>query len=148
MTGHEREAVEAALSGLSVSFVHNPDFRGGLSTSLKTGIAAQTGEFDATLVALGDMPLIDPGLIGKLISAFDPEEGRGICVPIFQGKRGNPVLWGAEYFPAMAGLTGDTGAKHLLAEFSEAVCEVEAPERSILQDFDTPEAFVELETAG
>lgn len=148
VTGHERAAVEEALSGLPVSFVHNPDFRGGLSTSLKTGIAAQTGEFDAALLALGDMPLIGSDLIGKLISAFDPEEGRGICVPIFRGKRGNPVLWGAEYFPAMAGLSGDTGAKHLLAEFSEAVCEVEAPERSILQDFDTPEAFAELETAG
>ncbi len=148
VTGYEREAVEAALREFPVSFVHNPDFCDGLSTSLKAGIAEQSDSTDAALVALGDMPLITPALIGKLISAFDPEEGRGICVPTFEGKRGNPVLWGADYFPAMAGLSGDTGAKHLLAEFSEAVCEVEAPERSVLQDFDTPEAFDELEAAG
>ncbi len=40
VTGHQRERVERALAGLAVTFVHNPDFADGLSTSLKAGIAA------------------------------------------------------------------------------------------------------------
>ncbi len=148
VTGHEEQRVTAALEGLPVSLVHNPQFQDGLSTSLKAGVSSLTKNANGALVALGDMPFVGPALIGKLISAFDPEEGRGICVPIFQGKRGNPVLWGANYFEAMTDLKGDTGAKHLLAQFSEAVCEVESAERSVLVDFDTPEAFAELKAAG
>ena len=40
VTGHEREKVEAALKGLPVRLVHNPDFSEGLGSSLKAGIAA------------------------------------------------------------------------------------------------------------
>ncbi|MEM7429167.1 MAG: nucleotidyltransferase family protein, partial [Pseudomonadota bacterium] len=148
VTGHERGKVEAALEGLPVGFAHNPDYRDGLSTSLKAGIATLGDGVNAALIALGDMPFVEPALIGKLVSAFDPEEGRSICVPIFEGKRGNPVLWGSDYFQALARLQGDTGAKHLLAEFSEAVCEVESSERSVLVDFDTPEAFAGLKAVG
>lgn len=147
VTGHEAEAVGAALKGIPVTLVRNPAFAAGLSTSLKAGIAALDDDADAALIVLGDMPNVGAAEIDKLIAAFDPAEGRGIVVPTHSGKRGNPVLWGAAYFPEMAKLSGDTGAKHLLAEFSEAVCEVELGV-GVLTDIDTPEqlkAFVEAE---
>ena len=85
--------------------------------------------------------------IGKLrslaaaqIAAFDPVEGRGIVVPTHHGKRGNPVLWARAYFPEIARVTGDQGARHLLSEFAEAVVEVELGQ-SVLTDIDTPEAL-------
>ncbi len=70
VTGHEREKVETALSGLPVRLVHNPDFADGLGTSLKAGIAAVPEEADAAIVCLGDMPQVDAALINKLISVF------------------------------------------------------------------------------
>ena len=142
--GHQGAEVRAALQGLNVSFVENPSYREGLSTSVKQGVSAMTEEDDAAIIALGDMPFIAPAIIDKLISAYDPAEGRGICIPTFEGKRGNPVLWGAAYFEAMRELGGDTGAKHLLSEYSEDVCEVAVNDRSILLDLDTPEAFAQL----
>jgi len=59
VTGHERERVEAALKGLPVQFVHNPDFAVGLGGSVRTGIAAVPAAADGAIVCLGDMPQVD-----------------------------------------------------------------------------------------
>ncbi len=146
VTGHEEDLVQRALEPFDVTFTHNPAYRDGLSASLKAGIAALPQTVDGALVALGDMPNVGPQVIDKLIAAFNPEENRSICVPLYKGKRGNPVLWGADYFKAIGDLSGDTGAKHLLAEFAEAVCEVEVDDKAVLLDLDTPEAFAALES--
>lgn len=141
VTGHESARVRQALEGLQVTFVENPDYADGLSTSLAAGVAALPGEVDGAVVCLGDMPLVEPRHINKLISAFDPEEGRTICVPVSRGKRGNPVLWGADYFAEMKKVKGDVGAKHLLGQHAEAVCEVELDDAAVLTDIDTPDAL-------
>ncbi|MDR3500415.1 MAG: molybdopterin-binding/glycosyltransferase family 2 protein [Parvibaculum sp.] len=139
VTGHEAEEVRAALSGRDVQFVHNPDYADGLSTSLRAGLAALPGDIAAALICLGDMPDVGAAHIGRLAAAFDPEESRTICVPTFGGKQGNPVLWGAEWFPEMRKLKGDVGAKHLIGEHADAVCEVPMPDEATLRDIDTPE---------
>jgi molybdenum cofactor cytidylyltransferase len=141
VTGHEREAVEALLEGLAVRTIHNPDYKAGLSTSLKAGIVALPSGTDAAIVCLGDMPEIDSQLLDSLIEAFDPAEGRSIIVPTHNGKRGNPVLWSSAFFPAMAALEGDVGARHLIGQHQEAVVEVEMETGASLVDIDTPEAL-------
>ena len=139
VTGHEAAKVEAALAGAPVSFVHNPDYAEGLSTSLRAGVRALPDDIDAALICLGDMPDISANHVARLIAAFDPDEGCTICVPTFGGKRGNPILWGASFLPEFTGLKGDTGARHLLGEHAEAVCEVAMPDDAPLRDIDTPE---------
>ena len=141
VTGHEQNDVREALGGLDLAFVENPDFADGLSTSLAAGIEALPEETDGALVCLGDMPLVTSRHLDKLISAFDPEEGRSICVPTVRGKRGNPVLWGADFFDRIAEVKGDTGAKHLLGEYAEMVCEVAIDDDAVLTDIDTPAAL-------
>ena len=56
---------------------------------------------DAAVVALGDMPLVTPDAVRRLIAAYSPAEHRSICVPVFSGERGNPVLWGRQHFEAL-----------------------------------------------
>ena len=141
ITGHEQDDVRQALGRLDLSFVENPDFADGLSTSLSAGIKALPEDTDGALVCLGDMPLVTSRHLDKLISAFDPEEGRSICVPTVRGKRGNPVLWGADFFDRIAEVKGDTGAKHLLGEYAEMVCEVAIDDDAVLTDIDTPAAL-------
>jgi molybdenum cofactor cytidylyltransferase len=139
VTGHQDNEVRAALAGRAVQFIHNPDYAEGLSTSLRAGAKALPPGLDAAVVCLGDMPDIAATHIGRLAAAFDPEEGRTICVPTFAGKRGNPVLWGAAYFDELQTLKGDTGAKHLIGEHADEVCEVPMPDDASLRDIDTPE---------
>lgn len=144
VTGHERERVEAALAGLPVTFVDNPQHEGGLSTSLKSGLAALPEEIDAALVCLGDMPRVGEEDIRRLMAAFNPLEGRAIVLPTRRGKRGNPVLWAKRFFPEMREVAGDVGARHLIGLYPEAVAEVEMASDGVLTDIDTPQALARL----
>jgi molybdenum cofactor cytidylyltransferase len=139
--GARADEVDAALGRLPIERVRNPDFAEGLSTSLKRGLAALPGDLDGALVCLGDMPLVAGRHLDRLIAAFNPLEGRAIIVPTRHGKRGNPVLWASRFFPEMAQLAGDVGARHLIGEHAELVTEVEMDDDAILVDIDTPEAL-------
>ena len=105
VTGHQAEQVEHALGGRPVRYVHAADYAEGLSASLKAGIAAVPPECAAALVCLGDMPLVTGRMIDRLLSAYDPDEGRLIVLPTFRGKQGNPMLWDRRFFPEILGIT-------------------------------------------
>jgi molybdenum cofactor cytidylyltransferase len=79
--------------------------------------------------------------MAKLIAAFDPVEGRAVCVPLWAGKRGHPVLWARRFFAEMGDIKGDVGARHLLGEYAELVCEVPVDDDGVLVDVDSPAAL-------
>lgn len=141
VTGHQHEMVEAALAGLPVRVVHNPDYAEGLGTSLKAGIAAVPPEANAAIICLGDMPQVDAGLIDRLITAFDPEKGALVVTPVIEGRRGNPVVWSRRFFNDLMQVQGDVGARHLIGNYVEAVVEVPVTGDAALVDVDTPESF-------
>jgi molybdenum cofactor cytidylyltransferase len=141
VTGHERERVEAALNGLPVRVVHNPDYAEGLGTSLKAGIAAVPESADGAIICLGDMPQVNAALIDKLITALNPERGALVVVPSIAGRRGNPVVWSRRFFNDLMAISGDIGARHLIGSYAEAVVEVPVEGDAALIDVDTPESF-------
>jgi len=141
VTGHERERVEEALSGRPVLMTHADAYAEGLSASLKAGIAALPDDVEGALVMLGDMPLVSPAVLDRLLAAFDPEEGRAIVQPTFRGKQGNPVLWGREFFGEILGITGDVGARHLTGRHADRLVEVEVADDGVLRDFDTADTL-------
>jgi len=143
VSGNGASEVEQVLSSLTPLFVKNRDYSKGLSSSLKAGLSAVPLDYDGALVILADMPGVTDTLLDKLIAAFDPVEGRAICVPTSNGKRGNPVLWARRFFPEMMTLEGDVGARHLIGHYSELVCEVEADDDGPLTDIDTPQMLAE-----
>jgi molybdenum cofactor cytidylyltransferase len=142
VTGFEAHRIAAALQGLDVTIVNNPAFEQGLSTSLQAGLAALPPDCEGALILLGDMPQIEPSDITALISAAKDREA--ICVPVNNGKMGNPILWGATYFPEMMQLTGDTGAKQLLAKHPQCIVEVPIASDRIFTDIDTPSDLARL----
>ncbi|PWB61557.1 MAG: 4-diphosphocytidyl-2C-methyl-D-erythritol kinase, partial [Bradyrhizobiaceae bacterium] len=144
VTGHHRERVEAALTGLAVTLVHNPDYAEGLSTSLKAGIGAVPASADGAVICLGDMPHVSGPLIDRLLAAFDPERGTLVVVPTIAGKRGNPVVWSRRFFADLATVEGDVGARHLIGSYSEAVAEVPVEDTAAFVDVDTPEALAKV----
>jgi molybdenum cofactor cytidylyltransferase len=144
VTGHESEKVRAALAGLDVTLVFNPNYVQGLASSLRTGIAGLPAETEGALVCLADMPLVGPTEINKLISAFNPVERRTIIVPVHGGERGNPVLWGRDHFTEISQLEGDRGARALMDLHVDEVTEVAMRSDAVLADFDTPESLARL----
>ncbi|MFV0298106.1 MAG: NTP transferase domain-containing protein [Hyphomicrobiaceae bacterium] len=141
VTGHMADEVRQALVGLDVSFADSPDYRDGMAASLKAGLAALPKDIDGVLVALGDMPSITGPDIDRLVAGFAPKEGRAIMVPVYHGKRGNPVLFATHLIPEMAGIAGDAGAKQVIGQHADEVTEVGIDSPRIFVDVDTPEAL-------
>jgi molybdenum cofactor cytidylyltransferase len=146
VTGHQAQEVTSALADMELVFAHNPDYASGLASSLKRGLASLPGQPDGVIIMLGDMPRISTAVINSIIAGFNPVEGRSICLPTWQGKRGNPVLISRQFFAELQTLHGDVGARHLLSDYPELVAEIAIDDRSILDDIDTPEALAALRT--
>ncbi len=144
VTGRDAAAIAGALDGLPVTLVHNGRFAEGMSTSLRAGIEALPPDTDVAVIALGDMPLVGPEAVRRLIAAYSPAEHRSVCVPVFKGERGNPVLWGRQHFEALKGMTGDKGARALFEALADEVVEVAMADDAVLVDADTPEALEAL----
>ncbi len=137
VTGHEATRVEATLEGEGVLVVQNDLYESGLASSLCAGIRALEPEVDGALICLGDMPWVETGVMDALIAEFDPGRKQAICVPTCDGERGNPVLWGADFFGAIDELVGDEGARRLLSKYANRVIEVPVRDRGIFRDLDS-----------
>lgn len=138
VTGHEAERVSALLGGRNLTVAHNPAYADGLAGSLRTGLRALPDSIDGVVVCLADMPRIEARHIERLIAAFNPVEGRAVCVPTHAGRRGNPVLWASRFLEEMQALQGDSGAKRLIDEHEDLVAEVAMDDDGVLVDVDTP----------
>ena len=79
-------------------------------------------------------------MMGKLIAAFDADEGREICrAAAADGRPGHPVLFGRRFFEALAGLAGDHGAREVVRAAGEFVVDVPTKGAAAITDLDTPE---------
>lgn len=116
----------------------NPDYRYGLSTSLKAGIAGIQDDFPSAMFLLGDQPMVNAALIDLLLRRFAPSE-KSICVPAHRGARGNPALFESSHYPAILRLSGDTGARDLITTHPEQVLSVEIPDPRVFLDVDRRE---------
>ncbi|MCC0016937.1 MAG: NTP transferase domain-containing protein [Rhodobiaceae bacterium] len=141
VTGHRGDEVAAALDGLDVRIVVNPDYADGLSTSLHAGLSDLPEGVAGAIVCLADMPGVDAGLLDKLVDAFRAAPEGAIVVPTVNGKRGNPVVWARRYFAALASVSGDVGGRALIGENAARVIEVALDDDAALDDIDTPEAL-------
>ena len=146
VTGFDENKIVNALSGLNVNFVNNINFREGLSSSLKAGLANITPTPSAVIICLADMPKIQPEHINQLIENFDSLKGWEICIPTNNGKRGNPVLIGSRFFPYIFETSGDFGAKQVMKQHSDKIVEVEIGTSDIHFDIDTQDEYENFTT--
>ena len=137
VTGFESERVTTALAGLELRFVHNPDYRDGMASSLRAGIAAMDETASGAMILLGDMPGVTTDLVDRLLDAFESEGGDKITFPVdTHGRQGNPVIWPRAFFTDMSALTGDKGAKGLIDANRDATLEVPVDGRAAFGDID------------
>lgn len=151
VTGHEHRLVAAALDDLPVTCIYNDDYQSGQASSVACGVRHhQNGSHAAVLIALGDMPLVRPELIAALLRDHSslPDATDRITLPVFDGRRGNPVIWGRGFFDELVALTGDAGGRIIFAENKNAVNSLGWPDDSIHLDIDIPEALAPLKKAS
>lgn len=144
--GYEADKVAAALDGLPVQLVFNPNHASGQGSSVGAGIKALDDDISDVLIGLGDMPLLPFAVLDMLISAHIENEGhmRSITLPTFEGLRGNPVLWGKAFFPELGALKGDLGGRQLLDQHTAAQNLVACTHFSVLRDVDTADSLAAI----
>lgn len=141
VTGHRQDDIRAALAGLDITPVENPDYAVGIASSLISGINAIDTEADGVLVMLADMPWVTAQDLKALLAAFRAERGQAIIRAVSGGKRGNPVILPRATFYSVRQLQGDIGARHIIESSGLPVVDVEIGPAAHL-DLDTPEAIL------
>ncbi|MGI5168770.1 nucleotidyltransferase family protein [Spirillospora sp. CA-253888] len=117
--------------------VPNDDWRSGMGSSLRAGLAALPPGCPAAVVALVDQPLVTAAAVGRLIAAY--EAGARVAVATYGGRPRNPVLFAAEHFAAVAASArGDVGARQFLRAHPDLVTPVPCDDVAAPDDIDTP----------
>jgi molybdenum cofactor cytidylyltransferase len=130
-------AVSKAAGAGRWHLVENPDACDGLSASLRLGLANIPQHADGALVALADMPGINPALVNSLISAFSDNKTAIVFPASNDGRHGHPVIWPKLLFPALARLSGDSGGRMILAERKDLWHPVPCEDDGAFVDIDT-----------
>lgn len=127
--------VESLLAAEGIATQRCPEARHGMGHSLACG-AARAGGADAMLVMLGDMPFVAPATLERLVTML--RDGAAIVVPTHDARDGHPVGFAARFGAELAGLSGDRGARAVLAAHAGEVVRVAVDDPGIHQDIDVP----------
>ena len=140
VTGPENVDVDGAR------VVANPDWRTGMGSSLRVGLAALADRpAGAAVLMVVDTPGIGPEVVRRLESAY--REGTTVAVATYAGKPRNPALIGREHWPEVARLaTGDVGARAFFSAHPDLVTGVECGDIGDPTDVDTPEDLARFAT--
>lgn len=134
--GHEKSRMRKALQDYQVQFVYNPDYKQGMATSIVAGVSEAGSTTDGYIIFLGDMPWIDPVVLEIQIKTFYDNPKSAIVVPVFQQRRGNPVIFAKTYRKDLLRLSGDNGARVIVEKFEDQVIEISIDREQQLKDVD------------
>ena len=143
--GHREMEIRQTLSGSGVQYVINEEYRQGMLSSIKAGLAMISPNSDAALIALVDQPMITKEVINNLIDAFSSGE-KGIAMPTYRGKRGHPVIISAKYFEDVMQLdeASPEGMRQFIAAHPNDTLEVPVDTTAVIEDIDLPEDYERL----
>jgi molybdenum cofactor cytidylyltransferase len=136
VVGAQAEAVTQALDGLPAEIVVNEEWATGLSRSVKVGLGALQPEVQAALLILADQPALTASLLQLLVARYQATQAP-IVAPVFQGRRGNPVLFDRVLFPELLAVEGDQGGRAVIARHKDQVESVVVDQAAVLLDVDT-----------
>ena len=136
--GSRAEEISAILPLSGVGILINPRWQEGISTSIKCGLNTLPIDVDGAFIFLSDQPFITAELIQAIISKFNESDGE-IVAPRVNGQQCNPVLFRSSFFPQLMTISGDRGAKKLIA--GRSVTWLDWPDEKLLLDIDSAEDY-------
>ena len=121
VTGHVQGAVEEQVRPFTVTLAHNEAHAEGEESSVRVGLAALNGPFDAVFIVPSNQPLIGAADLTELIGAFKKRPAGHVIVPVVDGQRGNPVLLDAVALEQVLANGANFGWRHLIERQPELV---------------------------
>jgi CTP:molybdopterin cytidylyltransferase MocA len=140
VVGWQAEQLIPVLARCEIPWVRNERVEDGMFSSVQAGVRSLPSGLRAFFVLPGDMPLVHPITLTRLMAAWDVQPG-GIVYPCYQGRRGHPPLIRAACIPEILAETPSGSLRDLLARHAQDAHELEVTDAGILLDLDTPEAY-------
>jgi molybdenum cofactor cytidylyltransferase len=140
VVGHEQEVARELLQGIPARIVYNEDFRAGQMTSVYRGLEALQKPCAGVMICLSDQVLLDVDDIQTIARGFELCAS-SIMVPMYEGRRGNPVVLDYSQREAILADRQNLGCRRLIEKNPGLVTTLEMPNDHVLVDLDTPEAY-------
>ena len=138
--GAQAETVKKSIELSETNIVINKDYSKGQLSSLIVAIEYTPKETEAILVCLVDMPFITKEVVDEIISKFK-QTNSPIIVPVYNKKRGHPVLFSKSLFNELTNAPQEQGARYVLYSNEEKILELDTPESGILVGINTPDDY-------
>ncbi|MBE0528063.1 MAG: nucleotidyltransferase family protein, partial [Thermoleophilia bacterium] len=139
--GSDHEAILKIIRGHKVSHCYNENYRNGMLSSVQCGLASLADRRSAALIIPGDQPMIDAAQMKRVMKAWH-ESGKGIVMPVHNGKRGHPLIVDMKYKPEVMSLPESKGLRALAEQHPDDVMEVETDDPAVLRDIDTHQDYL------
>ncbi len=130
------EALKRVLENCGCQVVVNTLAKEGMGTSIAAGVRA-CRDAGGWLIALGDLPFIQPQTIANIL--VGSSSSAGIVIPTFNGARGHPVAFAADFLPELMALQGDQGARSIVAAHPARLKLLPVDDAGVVADIDTPD---------
>jgi len=139
--GADAENIRTRLNLDPALVVVNPDWEKGQLSSIQSAIRSLAGSsVNGILFCLVDHPLITSALVNDLIESFY-RGGKSIVLPVFQGRRGHPVIFARTLFDELLAAPVEKGARAVVWDHPDEVEEVPTEEQGAVLNLNDPEAF-------
>jgi molybdenum cofactor cytidylyltransferase len=138
-----RESTACIGRRYGVKIVSNNAPHLGQSHSIRLGVENSCQSTDGFMFLVGDQPFINESIINELIESFTPEKCSAV-VPLYNGTRGNPVIFATHNRDKLLSLSGDSGGRVLLEELKGRVVTVGFADEKSGLDIDTQEEYEEV----
>ena len=142
VVGWNAQILIPVLERCGIPWVRNERFEDGMFSSVQAGVRSLPSGLRAFFIQPGDMPLVQPATLTRLIAAWDAQPG-GTLYPCYQGRRGHPPLIAVDYIPEILLTTPSAVLRELLARHAEDARDIEVADPGILVDLDTPDDYQE-----
>jgi len=138
--GADRDSIVKLIRTKAVNYCYNENYKDGMLSSVMCGFRNIPIDHSAVLVFQGDQPLITPKAINSVIEVY-LSSGKGIVIPVYESKRGHPILIDRKYRNEIQKLNPAEGLRSLALKYSDDVLEVNTDIAGILRDFDTYDEY-------
>lgn len=136
--GHEEEALRALLEDYHPegwTAVSNPDYAEGMASSLHAGVRIAPPEAGAILLHLADKPFVKRESVRTLLRRWQEARPR-LLQAANAGRRGHPVIFRADLRSELLELSGDRGARDLVASLGDEAQMLELGDEGVVLDMD------------
>ena len=138
--GKDAESIKGKNPNLGVTYVINKEYQKGQLRSIQAVLEVIPKTIDSLIIHLVDHPLINVSTVQTLVRARQAEKAP-IIIPTYRNKRGHPVLFGNEVFKQLMEAPMDVGARAVVRDNRDILCEIETEDAGIVVNINTPEDY-------